>query len=45
MSEGEKTPPPIRPPIVIATAATFTMVKTMASRRRSVPSIAAAVVS
>jgi hypothetical protein len=25
MSEGEKTPPPIRPPIVIATAATFTI--------------------
>jgi hypothetical protein len=45
ISEGENTPPPMRPAMVIAAAAAFTMVKMMASCSKSCPVSAALVVS
>ena len=45
ISEGENTPPPIRPPMVIATAATLTTANTTASRSPRSPVSAFDVVS
>ena len=45
ISEGEKTPPPNRPPMVIATAAVLIAAKTMASCSSMSPVSAREVVS